>query len=542
MANSLEEIVKKYNLNVNLENDKFNLNIAFLGEFNSGKSSLINFLLSKNILPTKNEPTTKRIILIEGKDINEPKFYIKKEEKLEEISLMDFWSLNTAPGNTLYIEFPANEFFQKDFLFIDTPGISSIDEKDFNITLGYLPFVDGAVFCIDVNIGSVNDSLKNFIIREDVKHILKNALFVITKCDEDKLSLSEIEKVKEEVINQLELLNREYDLNINEIKKRVVTSSKSNVSKVKEKIKELFFNKERILLEEKTEKKYQNKKYEIVAVLKDLKNTMSLDTKEIDENIKKLKDELIFLSKEEQKIYEKLDRLEDKIFKIIKNQLLTYLSHMQVLEDKNEITVHTIQLQENIKSIINNEISRQFKVESNIYIDTTKIDSFGKEIEKIFKYVDMGKIIGTAVLMAAIGPAADLEGNVAEFVGGAVLGTLEDKSSNRNSSKFSQVKAFFGEVIKHINPIDIIGEIGRAKWIETLEKDTTYIANEITMDIIEDLKNNTKDIFEELKSTREEKLKLIQEFNNKKLLAHKDYLRKIEELDKDIKLLEKGKI
>ena len=56
---TLLEIVQKYNLKEieerinDIETENFDINIAFLGEFSSGKSSLINSLLDRKVLPTR---------------------------------------------------------------------------------------------------------------------------------------------------------------------------------------------------------------------------------------------------------------------------------------------------------------------------------------------------------------------------------------------------------------------------------------------------------------------------------------------------------
>ncbi|EDP73730.1 dynamin family protein, partial [Hydrogenivirga sp. 128-5-R1-1] len=75
LLNSIVEVSHKYGLDdfynqvKNLKKD-LSISIAFLGEFSSGKSSLINALLGKKILPAMDEPTTAAIVEVQsGKEL-----------------------------------------------------------------------------------------------------------------------------------------------------------------------------------------------------------------------------------------------------------------------------------------------------------------------------------------------------------------------------------------------------------------------------------------------------------------------------------------
>ena len=71
LQNTILETAKKYDLNTIAEkansiNEKtIKTKVAFLGEFSSGKTSLVNALIKKSFLPMFDKPTTAIITEIE---------------------------------------------------------------------------------------------------------------------------------------------------------------------------------------------------------------------------------------------------------------------------------------------------------------------------------------------------------------------------------------------------------------------------------------------------------------------------------------------
>src|SRR5690625_7904140 len=63
--------------------DNAELNIGFTGHFSAGKSSIINYLLNKNILPSSPIPTSANIVKIKSGDGN-VKIYFEEGPRSEE--------------------------------------------------------------------------------------------------------------------------------------------------------------------------------------------------------------------------------------------------------------------------------------------------------------------------------------------------------------------------------------------------------------------------------------------------------------------------
>ena len=172
MEKKIIEISKKYNLTTNTEKieaieENLDLKIGVLGEFSSGKSTLINALINQKVLPAMDKPTSKSIIELIAKDnLNDLKFYeIKDGEKIDISSIRFSEIALNESSSTATVYVPSNSFFQDGYIIIDTPGISSLDESDKDITYGYLPFLDCAIICNHIQKGSLTQSIIEFIIK-----------------------------------------------------------------------------------------------------------------------------------------------------------------------------------------------------------------------------------------------------------------------------------------------------------------------------------------------------------------------------------------
>lgn len=121
-ALSYEEFEKKIKaVRENLENL---FSIVFIGEFSTGKSTIINALLGNNILPTGITPTTDKITILR---------YGSVKEEYEE------------NGNH-YISIPEERL--KGVFIVDTPGTNVTLEQHEQITHRFIPKADIVFFVI----------------------------------------------------------------------------------------------------------------------------------------------------------------------------------------------------------------------------------------------------------------------------------------------------------------------------------------------------------------------------------------------------------
>lgn len=135
------------------------LEVAFFGRVSSGKSSLINWLLEADVLPTGVTPvTTVPTRIVAGKTPQATiHFTGEKPVAIELARLHEFVSEQGNPDNAkkvarVTVEFPSRRLHQGVCL-VDTPGLGSLATVGAAQTLSYLPRCDVAVLLVDAAAG-----------------------------------------------------------------------------------------------------------------------------------------------------------------------------------------------------------------------------------------------------------------------------------------------------------------------------------------------------------------------------------------------------
>ena len=172
-------------LTVKLAEDRFVL--AVVGQFKRGKSSLMNAIIGRDILPTGVLPLTSAITVLKYGPREKLTILRKGTSLPEEVPISKIAEYVTEKGN------PANEkevtcaslelpvqFLRRGLEFVDTPGIGSAIEANTATTYDFLPRSDAVVFVTSVDTpltSAETDFLQS--IREHVRKIF----FVVNKID-----------------------------------------------------------------------------------------------------------------------------------------------------------------------------------------------------------------------------------------------------------------------------------------------------------------------------------------------------------------------
>ncbi len=540
MRNKLIEILKKYKLNSFLEqisklDEKVDLKMGFLGEFSSGKSTLINAILEKKVLPSMDKPTSKSIVEIIAKDgLEKIECYKIKENEFEIISAIDFADIALSNSeDKAMLKVPSNEFFKDGYFMIDTPGISSLDKSDVDITYGYLPFLDCAVICNDISKGSLTQSIIDFLLKDEIKLIINNLIFVITHSH--LKSPKAQETIKQNIISQLKTLNKENSLGVENIEKKVIMVSaleamekKGNFSlkELKESFNQIFINRKSILLKERVEKELALKAKEVLELLEYKKQNLNLDLSSLREKENQLESTVIQLEKQKEEILKQLDLLDEQIIDSLKNIFSNYLMQIKNVKDSEETKDLIEEMKNEISSNINKIISNYFE---SIIIGNQNSNFIDLEVtlNGLLKKIDIGKDIGIVVVIELLTLGSAGLAGVLGFMARGLLKTIANQ--NIGSSQIKDVASF---AKKATMPIEFIGDKLGAIAIEKqilpkLDKLSLKIAGDIKVEVENRLK---KDVFIPL----EEKLK-----NNQNMLnqIYKEKSQKSEKFISDSKEL-----
>ena len=142
--------------------------VVIVGEFNAGKSALINALLGERVLPEGATPTTSRVTLV------------KWGEQAAEQVVDESFAIYTYPLPLL-----------KELNIVDTPGTNAVIRQHERLTNEYVPRSDLVLFATSAD-HPMTESERQFL--ERILAWGKKVVFVLNKADiiEDEAALHEV--------------------------------------------------------------------------------------------------------------------------------------------------------------------------------------------------------------------------------------------------------------------------------------------------------------------------------------------------------------
>lgn len=167
-----------------LEADRFHL--VVVGEFNHGKTTFVNALLGRPVLPIGVTPTTAVIHHVVYAD--EPRAHVLFEDGSErQLDFADVKSFaaggahSSDPVRYLEVGFPA-ELLRERIVLVDTPGVNDLSLTRAEITYGYIPRSDAVLFVLDAG-QPVKESERQFLERQIIGKSRDKIAFIVQKSD-----------------------------------------------------------------------------------------------------------------------------------------------------------------------------------------------------------------------------------------------------------------------------------------------------------------------------------------------------------------------
>jgi len=167
-----------------LEEERFVL--VVLGEFNHGKSTFVNALLSANVLPAGITPTTATInhIVYADKPCAKAVLLDDTQRVVDPKALSEWVTIEGSKAEkTRYVEvgWPA-EILRDRVTLVDTPGVNDINEARAEITYNYIPRADAVLFLLDSS-QVLKQSERSFLEQRILRRSRDKLLFIIGKAD-----------------------------------------------------------------------------------------------------------------------------------------------------------------------------------------------------------------------------------------------------------------------------------------------------------------------------------------------------------------------
>lgn len=202
------------------------MKVAITGQFSSGKSTFLNALLAKSILPTGITPVTSKVNYIrygeefkirvrykdgrdEYHDINTIAHFTDQREHVEDIAYLVLY----APLNIL-----------KDVVFVDTPGLNSQAATDTQTTEKVLKEVDGIIWLTLIDNAGKMSELQ--VLEEYLGKYQNKSLCVLNQ--KDKFTPQQVE----ETTNYVKTAFKEFFSDVIPISARQALESRSHDKKV----------------------------------------------------------------------------------------------------------------------------------------------------------------------------------------------------------------------------------------------------------------------------------------------------------------------
>ena len=363
-------------------------NLVILGQFKRGKTTLINSLIGKEILPSSVVPLTSVVTILKHSGEINCNIYMQdgsnKIVRLEELA--DYITEKGNPKNIrsvrcARIEYPS-PFLEKGMLLVDTPGVGSTFLHNTETTYEFLDHLDAALFLMsaDVPISQVEKELldtikgstqKIFFVLNKIdnltpqeieeisafnKHVLEEMGFTV----QEILPISAREALKAKVTNNEVQLSQSGLLNLEDALNRFLSLEKGNIvlntaiSKIKRIITQTL---SQIAIEKKT----------LLASGEELENKLNTFHKLV-ANLKQDREDITYLLKGESdklclKVEDLLKTFEEKEIPRIKQRLQDFF-------DKNS-DANSTTLRDEIQQVIKEEVIKGF-------------DVFRKDTEQIF--------------------------------------------------------------------------------------------------------------------------------------------------------------
>lgn len=470
--------------------------VGFVGEWNSGKSTLINAMLGRKVLPAMPTPTTGSITEIEPhSQVGELRFLaIGSEGEEIEIDALAFSEYATGQHTgKVKVHVPCQGLFAEGYRFIDTPGLQSLNQTHTDITFGYLPFLDGVVLCHDVARGDLPRTVLDFMTRPDVRPILHRFLVVLTCADRKGLGGCQA------VVAAAEAQLRELRQEMGGIVPPVVAVSAMRtlegdpewtLREFEAAFRQTFVEPRRALEAERYRKSMIGFGKELLVAVKAARDSLALDDEEIKAEEARIQAEISRLEELEKKEMSRLDRFRSRLTDRLVIVAESFVPRFKAATPESVEAVAT----DFSRALITEATSAVKRFGQDVSIPESLADAsvlVGK-VQEITATTDWLVTLATAAATAVISGGNSLAANAGEAVAGGAgrnVGKQLAKNGGRQAAKGLSKKGaeeaakkglggvlreglgMLGKVIESINPLEYLGKMGSGFFKDMAARD-----------------------------------------------------------------------
>ena len=454
-------------IDIRSKQENANLILPLVGEFSSGKTTLINALTDSKKLETATKPTTATIYEVHfGCESCHAKIFAE-DGSLQEVNDIATLKNDVLADAKVVTVFDTSKRVPSTTILVDTPGLSSPNPKHKQTLVNFLPKADGILLVTDINQG-LTKSLTDFV---KIMNLSKKPIYIIiSQCKT---------KAQSEVDAQRRYIKENSDISVKDI---ICTSAKEDELQEFYALMDTIQKDKKRILQQVDNQRLNN----IVNLLKErideLMSSSSSD-KDLDEAIRRCQYELNMISRNINRLVESMSddiseqerttarRFEDMIFTKL-NSLVTGKSNNFDADAISTINSTAILLmndyRNNIRSIIKEKAYSQKGTENEVPLNSLlDIDLSSCQISGLNYNLDLNTMgheydswIKTGVIaVAAVGAVAAVAATGGAAAGAATIATADNIMDIADTVT------------------DVGGIISNQKTISRMEKAVSFVTN-----------------------------------------------------------------
>lgn len=474
--------------------------IGFIGEFSTGKTSLINSILKLN-LPTDIKPCTTAITLIEPRDgINDFEYFVEDSNGRRDVGFSEWSGCDNV--NALGIRVKPCDVLPEGCVFVDTPGIHSAIGNEAELTYAYLSNLDAAVFCVTATDGTLNKPAVDFLLHNVPSMIYNRIVFAVTFAD--KKAENALEEIKKHITNQINNLG--IVQNVENKIFYVSSNDEGNAEKLYKFLKSTVLEHLSEIYEDRKNQEYKDVAETLLEILTEKSKLLSLSGDnyydKIDEEEQKIRKAELGISRAKSKLEQFRSNIKEKIALGLRygntEAVAANSSEEAKIAINNMLGLILDQIQKEIDSMI-----KDFRLPQDV-MSNLALELYGR-LSGIIKNRDVAVTLTTMVATSVIGGLTGAAGNAIEaIVGGAIQAggkevaksstktalanaskELTESISENNTQKNKGVNAIalVANIIETVNPIEHVGNFIANHYKENVFQELIESADAVSVQI-----------------------------------------------------------
>lgn len=493
MINEIRTIASRWGIESVLHgleevNQSTQITVGLLGDFSSGKTTLINELVGvPDLMPTRLEPCTANaglVVAIDG--LTQVECHrLAPDGSLTPISRVELEDLarGLVSGRPI-VNIPSTPSLPAGVTLADTPGLGALEEGHFETTMAELPYLDAAIICIDVQKGGLTKSVAQFLQSPGVRHLQSRFLVALTHAD--LKSPADVAAVRSKTV---QALSEVLGLPPADVSQRVVvaaagpqagTRGRADITEVQEAIGRVFLSRRASIAEERRLRAAQRLVPSLQDALTQRLAAVRATESEAAQRMVELRRARDAARAQQSAHRARLDDFQSALRTNLLNVCRAAAPAFAAATDEEALSAAGAALSARIATTIDASVAEHRDALEDFV--TPDLGGLVGHVAEVNRYVNFGKSVATAALVAVVLPGPAGAGAVMSNAAQAGAGAAAAAGA-RAASQPGVLKRVLGGLLKDVNPLEFVGDVIGQKYkansvVTYLEDLAAQVAND----------------------------------------------------------------